>query len=253
MFTSQIQVLRQQVHQQPVVPARTVGIALISARDPDRPEADQGVAPDRRLVVGGGVDHEPVVMPGSHEIPGERADGIAADSAAVHRWTSGGNTWCRRDDGPASVIAMGVPATEELRLRFSSDAAEFLEVAGGYLAADPVVSTVVATVARRVLERRADGVVAPARDWWLVVANRSGDVVGAGMRTAPFAPYPPFLLPMPDRASVALAHVLYERGEQVLGVNGAPPPSTCSLRRWSASSVAESTWPTTRGSTSCES
>jgi predicted GNAT family acetyltransferase len=28
---------------------------------------------------------------------------------------------------------------------------------------------------------------------------------------------------MPDQASVALAHVLYERGEQVLGVNGALP------------------------------
>jgi hypothetical protein len=34
MFTSQIQVLRQQVHQQPVVPARTVGIAPVSPHDP---------------------------------------------------------------------------------------------------------------------------------------------------------------------------------------------------------------------------
>jgi predicted GNAT family acetyltransferase len=114
---------------------------------------------------------------------------------------------------------MWVPATDELRLRFTSDAGEFLEAAGGYLARDPVVSTVVATVARRVLERRADGVVPPAGDWWLLVANRPGDVVGAGMRTATF----PYLLPMPDRASVALARVLYERGEQVLGVNGALP------------------------------
>jgi predicted GNAT family acetyltransferase len=120
-------------------------------------------------------------------------------------------------------MTMCAPATDGLRLRFSSDAAEFLEAAGDYLARDPVVSTVVATVARRVQERRADGVVPPAGDWWLVVSNRSGEVVGAGMRTAPFAPYPPFLLPMPDRASVALAHVLYERGEQVLGVNGALP------------------------------
>ena len=43
------------------------------------------------------------------------------------------------------------------------------------------------------------------------------------MRTAPFAPYPPFLLPMPDQAAVALARVLHERGEEVLGLNGALP------------------------------
>jgi predicted GNAT family acetyltransferase len=43
------------------------------------------------------------------------------------------------------------------------------------------------------------------------------------MRTAPFAPYPLFLLPMPDAAAVALARALHERGEEVLAVNGALP------------------------------
>jgi len=43
------------------------------------------------------------------------------------------------------------------------------------------------------------------------------------MRSAPFAPYPPFLLPMPDEAAVALAGALHERGDQVLAVNGALP------------------------------
>jgi hypothetical protein len=43
------------------------------------------------------------------------------------------------------------------------------------------------------------------------------------MRTAPFAPYPPFLLPMPDEAAVALARALHERGEEMLAVNGALP------------------------------
>ena len=62
----------------------------------------------------------------------------------------------------------------------------------------------------------------PSRNWWLVVRNASS-VVGAGMRTAPFAPYPPFLLPMPDQAAVALARALHERGEEVLGLNGALP------------------------------
>jgi hypothetical protein len=57
----------------------------------------------------------------------------------------------------------------------------------------------------------------------LVVSDDSGAVVGAGMRTATFAPYPPFLLPMPDTAAVALAHALHERAEEVLAINGALP------------------------------
>jgi hypothetical protein len=47
-----------------------------------------------------------------------------------------------------------------------------------------------------------------------VVQNASA-VAGAGMRTATFAPYPPFLLPMPDQAAVVLARALHERGEEV--------------------------------------
>ncbi|WP_260428351.1 GNAT family N-acetyltransferase [Micromonospora globispora] len=45
---------------------------------------------------------------------------------------------------------------------------------------------------------------------------------------APFAPYPPFLLPMPDEAAMALASALHERGEDVPAVNGAlPAVETC--------------------------
>jgi GNAT superfamily N-acetyltransferase len=43
------------------------------------------------------------------------------------------------------------------------------------------------------------------------------------MRTAPFAPYPLFVLPMPDCAALALARALHARGEEVRGVNGALP------------------------------
>lgn len=109
------------------------------------------------------------------------------------------------------------------RLQFCTDPGEFLAAAGDYLAADPVVSTVVTTVTHRLLSHQADGIAQPDRNWWLVVRDESGAVVGAGMRTAPFAPYPPFLLPMPDEAAVALAHALHERGEEVLAVNGALP------------------------------
>jgi hypothetical protein len=114
-----------------------------------------------------------------------------------------------------------VPAAR-LRLQFCADPGEFLGAAGAYLAADPVVSTVVTTVAYRLRARQAEGIAPPDRTWWLVVRNASA-VAGAGMRTASFAPYPPFLLPMPDQAAVALARALYERGEEVLGLNGALP------------------------------
>jgi len=109
-----------------------------------------------------------------------------------------------------------------LRLQFCAGPGEFLAAAGDYLAAGPVVSTVVTTVAHRLLSQQADGIAQPGRNWWLVVRSASA-VVGAGMRTAPFVPYPPFLLPMPDQAAVALARALHERGEEVLGPNGALP------------------------------
>jgi hypothetical protein len=110
-----------------------------------------------------------------------------------------------------------------LRLQFCADPGEFLAAAGDHLAADPVISTVVTSNAHRALSERDDGIKPPDRDWWLVVRDSSDAVVGAGMRTAPFAPYPPFLLPMPDEGAEALAHALHERGEETLGFNGALP------------------------------
>jgi GNAT superfamily N-acetyltransferase len=118
---------------------------------------------------------------------------------------------------------MGAQLRSAMRLQFHTDPAEFLGAAGDALVAAPVVSTVVTTMAHRVVAHLAEGVLQPDRNWWLVVRDESGAVRGAGMRTAPFAPYPPFLLPMPDEAAVALARALYERGEEVLGVNGTLP------------------------------
>jgi hypothetical protein len=109
------------------------------------------------------------------------------------------------------------------RLQFYTDPGKFLAAAGDYLAADPVVSTVVTTTTHRLLSQQADGVAQPDHYWWLVVRDEADAVVGAAMRTASFVPYPPFLLPMPDEAAVALAHALHERGEEVLAVNGALP------------------------------
>jgi RimJ/RimL family protein N-acetyltransferase len=110
-------------------------------------------------------------------------------------------------------------------LVFTRDPQEFLDLAGGWLAADPVLTTVVSTIAHRTCVERADGVVAPfaSRHWWLAVRDGAGTVVGAGMRTAPFEPVPPYLLPMPDEAAVQLARAMAARGEDVLGVNGSLP------------------------------
>jgi predicted GNAT family acetyltransferase len=118
---------------------------------------------------------------------------------------------------------MSTVPVDGVSLQFCAEAGEFLAVAGDYLAVDPVVSTVVTSVAHRALPEQAEGIAQPGRYWWLVVRDAAGVVVGAGMRTAPFAPYPPFLLPVPDEAAVALARVLHERGEEVLAVNGALP------------------------------
>lgn len=114
-------------------------------------------------------------------------------------------------------------------LRFHDDPREFLTGATDHLAANPVVSTVVASVAEGAAREDAAGVehALPHR-WWVVVEDDQGEVVGVGMRTAPFAPYPLFLLPMPSDAAAALAHVLHARKERVLGVNGAlPAAKTC--------------------------
>jgi GNAT superfamily N-acetyltransferase len=115
--------------------------------------------------------------------------------------------------------AKGLPGLE-----FHDDPAEFLKVARAHLAADPVLGTVVVTSADEQARRDREGAEhgLPHR-WWLVVRNELGEVVGAAMRTAPFAPHPLFLLPMPSDAAAALAHVLHARGEHVGGVNGALP------------------------------
>jgi GNAT superfamily N-acetyltransferase len=115
--------------------------------------------------------------------------------------------------------ARGMPGLE-----FHDDPADFLKLARGHLAADPVLGTVVIANADEHARRDREGVEhgLPHR-WWVIVRDELGDVVGVAMRTAPFAPYPLFLLPMPSDAAAALAHVLHARGEQVGGVNGALP------------------------------
>ncbi|WP_181310414.1 GNAT family N-acetyltransferase [Nocardioides campestrisoli] len=108
-------------------------------------------------------------------------------------------------------------------LSFSSDPGASLEQAADYLAAMPVASNVVATVAARARAERDQGVLQDPRNWYAVARDEDGTVVGVAMRTAPFAPRPLYVLPMPDDAARELARALHTRGEQVGGVNGSLP------------------------------
>jgi GNAT superfamily N-acetyltransferase len=105
---------------------------------------------------------------------------------------------------------------------FFDHPAEFLERAADRLAAEPVVSTVVSTVATRMAQATVAAGTTPYC-WFAVVTGPTGEVVGVAMRTAPFPPYPPYLLAMPHDAAVALADAVIDRGEAVAGANGALP------------------------------
>lgn len=107
-------------------------------------------------------------------------------------------------------------------LELTEDPARFLAAAGEHLAADPVLTTVIASVTARLAAGGGYGADAPHR-WWAVVHDAAGVVVGTAMRTAPFAPYPAYVLPMPADAAIALARTLHDRGEALGGVNGALP------------------------------
>lgn len=108
-------------------------------------------------------------------------------------------------------------------LTVTGDPAAFLAEAAELLAADPVVTTVVATVTRRAADDDGAGLPAPDHPRWWVTIRDGRAVVAAAMRTAPFAPHPLYVLPMPEEAARALARLLHERGEVVGGVNGALP------------------------------
>ena len=67
----------------------------------------------------------------------------------------------------------------------------------------------------------------------------TSEPVGVVMRTAPFAPHPLFVLPLPDAAARQVAAALVERGEEVMGLNGALPAAQDPCRTsWPGAPVA---------------
>lgn len=111
------------------------------------------------------------------------------------------------------------------RLDLTTDPSAFLQGAAEHLAADPVVTTVLATVTARAVADDARGARADHPRWWVTVRDVDDRVVGLGMRTAPFEPFPAYLLPMPPEAGVQLARLLHARGEDLRAVNGALAPA----------------------------
>ena len=76
------QLVREQIEQQPVLPD-AVGIAPVSAEDPDPLESDRLVGANRGLVCQRGVDRQPVVTALADQPARERAHGVAAETATV--------------------------------------------------------------------------------------------------------------------------------------------------------------------------
>jgi GNAT superfamily N-acetyltransferase len=108
-------------------------------------------------------------------------------------------------------------------VEFYDDPSTFLAAAGDLLAAQPVRSTVVASVTARHARTGGNRPAGAPAAWWVVVKDDTGAVVSAGMRTAPLPPYPPYFLAMPDDAARLIARTLHERGESVEVVNGYVP------------------------------
>jgi GNAT superfamily N-acetyltransferase len=103
---------------------------------------------------------------------------------------------------------------------FTEDAGEFLARTGERLAQEPVTGTVVTTIAQRIHDSGRGDLV---HCWFAVVTGPDGAMAGIAMRTAPFAPYPVYLLAMPDDAVAALAAAVLARGEDVGGATGLRP------------------------------
>lgn len=104
------------------------------------------------------------------------------------------------------------------RVERCTDPAAFLELAGAHLATEPVLSTVVSTTLERAV---ADPSPVDHPRWWAaVVDERTDEVVGVAMRTAPFRPYPLYLLPMPTAAAEAFGAWLLAHEPDVAHANG---------------------------------
>ncbi len=128
-----------------------------------------------------------------------------------------------RDRSPYGSCMRARFDTDGYEVVLLDDARQFLTVAGDHLAENPVLNTVVTSVAHATISADEAGVPSDPRHWWLVVRDAAGRVVGAGMRTAPWDPCPPYLLDLPPSAAQGLAAFLHGHGAEIRAVNGCRP------------------------------
>jgi hypothetical protein len=110
-----------------------------------------------------------------------------------------------------------------VKVTMTSDPVEFWANAQNFLEQEPVLNTVVTSWVMRVVDGHIDWPAAAPYPRWFAVVHDNGKIVGAAMRSAPFEPYPAYVLPMTEQAGRALGLVLVDRGEGVAGLNGAMP------------------------------
>lgn len=101
------------------------------------------------------------------------------------------------------------------------DARAFLDRTAPFLAAEPVLTTVLGSVAARAATRPAPPASAGPH-WWATVED-DGAVAGVAMRVAPWFPHPVYVSAMPEAAARALAAHLLTDEPTVTQVNGARP------------------------------
>ncbi|MFC8799516.1 GNAT family N-acetyltransferase [Promicromonospora sp. NPDC057138] len=105
-------------------------------------------------------------------------------------------------------------------IEFFDDPAAALDVAGDLLAAEPVVSSIVASATHQAARSYAAGGPRPDHPmWWAVVRDADGVVVAVSMRTMPGAPHTVWVPAMPDDAARLLARAAMDRTAQA----GDPP------------------------------
>ena len=104
--------------------------------------------------------------------------------------------------GGASVAGM-------VDVEFVREPADVLGRAGDFLARDGLLNTVVNSVTNRAVAEEVAGVERdPAVPRWWMLASEGDEVVGVAMRTATGAPYPAYVLAMPDHVALAFAQAL---------------------------------------------
>ncbi|WP_129783660.1 GNAT family N-acetyltransferase [Promicromonospora panici] len=118
--------------------------------------------------------------------------------------------------------------TSAYSVEILDDPAAVLAVAGDLLAADPVASSVVASVTHHAVRSFAAGGPRPAHPMWWAVVRDDGAVVGVSMRTMPHPPHTVWVPAVPEEAArllarTALDHVAQAGEPPLTSANGSIP------------------------------